>query len=93
MAKSSTAAIRGAGPTAGPAQDWAEKYRPHSLDQVVGHPSAVKELRSWGRQWGMEKPPDYALVLAGPASSRKPCVGMVEGLDTLRWPDGCIASG
>lgn len=47
--------------------DWAEKYRPHSLKDIVGNRSAVKEIWEWAKDWTTEKKP---LLLYG-----KPGVG------------------
>jgi len=44
--------------------DWAEKYRPRSLKQVVGNPTAVKELQAWADSWE-HRPAKKAVVLAG----------------------------
>jgi len=30
---------------------WAEKYRPKTLDEIVGNPTAVAELRKWAAAW------------------------------------------
>ena len=30
--------------------DWTEKYRPQTLDQVIGNPTAVNSLRAWARR-------------------------------------------
>lgn len=48
--------------------DWAEKYRPVTLDDVVGNPAAVSELRNWGRTWGEDK---KAVILYGRAGVGK----------------------
>ncbi len=45
---------------------WTEKYRPRDLNDLVGHIRPVAELRSWGRAWSSEKPPEKkALILEG----------------------------
>jgi replication factor C large subunit len=44
--------------------EWTEKYRPATLDKVVGNRSAVAELRRWAESWkatGKKK----AVILAG----------------------------
>jgi len=45
--------------------DWTELYRPTNLDEVVGNPKAVKELRDWALQWERGKPVKKAAVLMG----------------------------
>ena len=45
--------------------DWTEKYRPHTLDGVIGNPSAVNSLRHWAKQWETGIPKFRAVVLMG----------------------------
>lgn len=45
--------------------DWTEKYRPSSLDDVVGNSSALDELREWAREWVDGTPSRKAVILAG----------------------------
>ncbi len=49
---------------------WVEKYAPTRLDEVLGNPSAVKEVRQWAESWkkGKKQPP---LLIAGPTGSGK----------------------
>ncbi len=47
------------------AEPWTEKYRPRTLDEVVGNPSAVAELRRWAASWGHRIPDKRALILEG----------------------------
>ena len=35
-------------------EDWTELYRPKGLDEVVGNPKAVQELRAWADAWETE---------------------------------------
>ena len=52
--------------------DWTEKYRPHSLDDVVGNEKATSQLRSWARCWQQGKPPKKrAVILAGKPGTGK----------------------
>ncbi|MBR7123911.1 MAG: replication factor C large subunit [Candidatus Methanomethylophilaceae archaeon] len=46
--------------------DWTEKYRPQTLDGVVGNPQAVNDLRNWAAQWNRGVPKNKAVVLMGP---------------------------
>ncbi len=46
--------------------DWTEKYRPQTLDDVVGNPSAVNSLRAWARQWSTGIPQQRVALLMGP---------------------------
>ena len=45
--------------------DWTEKYRPQSLDDVIGNPGAVSTLRTWAKSWEDGIPDRRALVLIG----------------------------
>ncbi len=45
--------------------DWAEKYRPSTLDEVIGNPSAVNSLKSWAESWERGVPKKRAVVLMG----------------------------
>src|SRR5437879_9917940 len=45
---------------------WAEKYRPKTLEDVVGNPTAVAELRKWAAAWQRGRPDKKAVVLQGP---------------------------
>ncbi|MBR3410495.1 MAG: replication factor C large subunit [Candidatus Methanomethylophilaceae archaeon] len=45
--------------------DWTEKYRPRTLDQVLGNPTAVNTMRSWAKQWEKGIPQYRAMVLMG----------------------------
>lgn len=45
---------------------WAEKYRPKTLDEIVGNPTAVAEMRKWAAAWQRGRPEKRALLLQGP---------------------------
>ncbi len=45
--------------------DWTEKYRPQTLDDVIGNPGAVNSLRQWAESWNAGVPDKRALVLIG----------------------------
>src|SRR5881396_739624 len=44
---------------------WAEKYRPETLDEIVGNPTAVAELRKWAAAWDKGRPDKRAVILQG----------------------------
>lgn len=46
--------------------DWTEKYRPQTLDGVLGNPTAVNTLRTWAKSWSNGIPQMRAVVLMGP---------------------------
>jgi replication factor C large subunit len=47
--------------------DWAEKYRPQHLQDIVGNTTAIREISDWARSWTKESKP---LILYG-----KPGIG------------------
>jgi len=51
-------------------EDWTEKYRPKSLDDIVGNERAVIELRKWANSWMNGAPKKKAIILSG-----KPGIG------------------
>lgn len=52
-------------------EDWTEKYRPQSLDEVVGNDRAITELRKWANTWKEGKPKKRAVILSGRAGTGK----------------------
>jgi len=48
--------------------DWAEKYRPQHLNEVVGNSSAIRQTYEWARDWSPEKKP---LILYGKPGTGK----------------------
>src|SRR5438034_1857288 len=44
---------------------WAEKYRPKTLDEIAGNPTAVAELRKWAGAWDEGRPDKRAVILQG----------------------------
>jgi replication factor C large subunit len=46
-------------------EDWTERYRPKKLSEVIGNPSAVKELQDWAGSWMKGIPKKRAVVLIG----------------------------
>jgi len=54
--------------------DWTEKYRPKSLDKIVGNEHAVIELRKWANEWNSGAPKKRAVVLSGkPGTGKTSC--------------------
>ena len=51
--------------------NWTEKYRPQTLNNVVGHPTAVETLREWALSWEDDIPKDRAVLLHGRAGTGK----------------------
>lgn len=51
--------------------DWAEKYRPKTLSQIIGHNKALEELKTWAETWKHGIPKDRAVVLYGRAGTGK----------------------
>jgi replication factor C large subunit len=48
--------------------DWASKYRPKHMDEVVGNSTALREMVDWGRSWTRESQP---LLLYGKPGTGK----------------------
>ncbi len=51
--------------------NWVEKYRPRILSQIVGHPTAIGEIRSWAQSWIDGSPTSRAIILYGKAGTGK----------------------
>ncbi len=51
--------------------EWAEKYRPRSLSEVVGNKKAVTDLRAWAEEWLHSVPEKRAVILQGQAGIGK----------------------
>ncbi|MDR1690212.1 MAG: replication factor C large subunit, partial [Candidatus Methanoplasma sp.] len=59
-------------------EDWTEKYRPKKLSDVIGNPSAVKELEDWAGSWMSGIPKKRAIVLIG-----SPGIGKTSSAEAL----------
>ncbi len=51
--------------------DWAEKYRPSRLSEIVGNPEAMNNLKKWAESWKRGVPKQRAVVLLGDAGVGK----------------------
>jgi len=51
--------------------DWTEKYRPNSLDEIVGNEKAIIELRNWASSWANKIPKKRAIILSGKPGTGK----------------------
>ncbi|WP_048172543.1 replication factor C large subunit [Methanosarcina siciliae] len=51
--------------------EWAEKYRPQTLEDVVGNKKAVRDFRAWAEEWQSGIPETRAVILYGPAGIGK----------------------
>lgn len=65
-------------------EDWTEKYRPETLDELVGNDHAVTELKKWADSWSKGVPKKRAVILSG-----KPGIGKTSAAIALakdyRW--------
>ncbi len=52
-------------------EDWTELYRPKGLDEVVGNPKAVEELKAWADAWESGRPQKRAAALIGTPGTGK----------------------
>jgi replication factor C large subunit len=52
-------------------EDWTEKYRPKSLDDIVGNERAISELRKWANTWKSSIPKKRAVILSGKPGTGK----------------------
>ncbi len=51
--------------------EWAEKYRPRTLKEVVGNKKAVQDLQTWAAEWLSGIPEKRAVILYGSAGIGK----------------------
>ena len=52
-------------------EDWTEKYRPKSLDEIVGNEKAIIELRKWASAWSNGSQRNKAIILSGKPGTGK----------------------
>jgi replication factor C large subunit len=64
--------------------EWAEKYRPQSLKEIVGNKKAVQDLRTWAEEWLSGIPEKRAVILHGSAGIGKTSSAHALGRD-LGW--------
>jgi replication factor C large subunit len=55
--------------------DWAEKFRPQHLRDMIGNETALRQMADWARDWNRQKKP---LILYG-----KPGIGKTSGAHAL----------
>ena len=65
-------------------EDWTEKYRPKSLDEIVGNERAIIELRKWANSWLNGKPKLKAIILSGKPGTGKTSSALALAND-FRW--------
>src|SRR5437667_11903179 len=63
---------------------WAEKYRPKTLDEIVGNPTAVAELRKWASAWDKGRPDKRAVILQGDPGIGKTSAALALA-NEMRW--------
>ncbi|MDD1757928.1 MAG: AAA family ATPase, partial [Methanotrichaceae archaeon] len=63
---------------------WSEKYRPTSLDAVLGNNKAISELREWGIAWERDEPIIKGVILYGPAGIGKTSSALALALE-FNW--------
>ena len=48
-------------------EDWTERYRPNSIEQMEGNESQLRKIRHWLEQWDSPNPPEKkGILLSGP---------------------------
>ncbi|OGS62122.1 MAG: hypothetical protein A3K59_03625 [Euryarchaeota archaeon RBG_19FT_COMBO_69_17] len=63
---------------------WTEKYRPQSLEEVLGNPTAVSELRRWAQAWTRGIPDRRAVILQGEPGIGKTSAALALGRE-MGW--------
>jgi replication factor C large subunit len=44
---------------------WAEAHRPKTLDEILGNPTAISDLKKWAEAWARGSPDKRAVILQG----------------------------
>ena len=50
--------------------DWTERYRPTTMQEIIGNYTQVRKLKSWANEWNTGNPQKKAVILSG-----KPGIG------------------
>ncbi|TFG99858.1 replication factor C large subunit [Candidatus Thorarchaeota archaeon] len=50
---------------------WPEKHRPRSIDQIVGNPDQLRQMKTWILSWKNRPPDKRAVLLIGPPGTGK----------------------
>ncbi len=64
---------------------WAEKHRPRTLEEVVGNPTAIAELRKWAQGWARGHPDRRAVILQGDPGVGKTSAALALA-NEMGWP-------
>ncbi|NLI73934.1 MAG: replication factor C large subunit [Euryarchaeota archaeon] len=62
-------------------EDWTEAYRPKGLDEVLGNPKAVRDLKGWAEDWEKGNPSKKAAVLIGTPGTGKTSAALALAAD------------
>ena len=65
-------------------ESWAEKYRPKTIEDVVGNFSAIRSIKKWATDWENDSPARKGIVLSGPAGSGKTSTALAIA-NTMGW--------
>jgi len=66
-------------------EDWTEKYRPESLNEIVGNERAITELKRWADAWNRGNPSKRAVILSGSPGTGKTSSALALAKD-YGWP-------
>ena len=66
-------------------EDWTEKYRPESLDKIIGNERAITELKRWANAWNHGIPKKRAVILSGNPGTGKTSSALALAKD-YDWP-------